>query len=275
MSEAGEAAHATPPFPSVAAPRLPALIGAFALDMVIAVATVLAVSLGASAVWGVARGFEVMREHGGQMPPGDQFVAALGEPGALAQMLIAIASTASAALLLYLWRRRADAGERARSLQAVRRPSTWGWSVLAGAVVFLFAALVGWLMQRLGSEPVPTNLVMIEEASRRFPVFLVVFAVVLAPAYEELLFRRVLFGRFLAAGWPWLGLVLSSLAFALVHEIPGLSNNPPLAVLQLWLVYAGMGAAFAWVYRRTGTLWAPIAAHALNNGLALLLHGFA
>ena len=30
-----------------------------------------------------------------------------------------------------------------------------------------------------------------------------------------------------------------------------------------------MGAAFAWLYQRTGTLWAPIAAHALNNAIAL------
>ena len=30
-----------------------------------------------------------------------------------------------------------------------------------------------------------------------------------------------------------------------------------------------MGAAFCWLYRRTGTLWAAIAAHALNNAVAL------
>jgi len=70
-----------------------------------------------------------------------------------------------------------------------------------------------------------------------------------------------------------LGLVLSSLAFALVHEIPGTSANPPLAVLQLWLVYGGMGAVFAWLYWRTGSLWVSIVAHGLNNGIALVVHG--
>lgn len=132
--------------------------------------------------------------------------------------------------------------------------------------------LLGQLMARFGVEPVPTNQALVDEVITRWPVLLVLVVVVLAPMYEELLFRRVLFGRFLRGGWPWLGLVLSSLAFALVHELPGLSDNPPAAVLQLWLAYAGMGAAFAWLYWRTGTLWAPILAHGLNNGLALALH---
>lgn len=64
-------------------------------------------------------------------------------------------------------------------------------------------------------------------------------------------------------------MLLSSLAFALVHEIPGTSANGPLEIAQLWLVYGGMGAAFAWLYQRTGTLWAPIVAHGLNNAIAL------
>lgn len=64
-------------------------------------------------------------------------------------------------------------------------------------------------------------------------------------------------------------MVLSSLAFALIHEIPGTSANGPAEIAQLWLVYGGMGAAFCWLYRRTGTLWAAVTAHALNNAVAL------
>ena len=57
--------------------------------------------------------------------------------------------------------------------------------------------------------------------------------------------------------------------FALVHEMPGLNGKPAGSTAFLILVYAGMGAIFAWVYRRTGTLWAPVAAHILNNAIAL------
>ena len=79
-------------------------------------------------------------------------------------------------------------------------------------------------------------------------------------------FSTLMLGLF---GWPVLGLILSSLVFALVHELPGLNGKPADSTLFLILVYTGMGGIFAWVYRRTGTLWAPIAAHILNNAIAL------
>ncbi|WP_017168750.1 CPBP family intramembrane glutamic endopeptidase, partial [Xanthomonas phaseoli] len=152
---------------------------------------------------------------------------------------------------------------------AARRASTWGWTALIAAAVFLLSNLVSVAASALGIKPVPTNLPLMEEALQQWPLALTVFAVVIAPAYEELLFRRVLFGRLLAAGRPWLGIVLSGATFALVHEVPGISGNGLAAIAQLWLVYGSMGAAFAWLYWRTGTLWAPIAAHGINNATAL------
>ncbi|KAF1686831.1 CPBP family intramembrane metalloprotease [Pseudoxanthomonas broegbernensis] len=273
MSEPADGANPGAVPPSLPPERTGALVGRFLVDAAVAFVVLSAVGMVAGMAWAAWRAFQVVGQGPGPAPDAQAIAQALGQPGVLAQILMAVLGMSSAALLLYFWRRRADAGERARSRAAARRPSTWAWSLSIGLAVFAGSTLIGWLMRQAGVEPVPSNLPMVEEASQRWPLFLFVFAVVLAPAYEELLFRRVLFGRFLAAGRPWLGLVLSSLAFALVHEVPGLSGNPPLAVLQLWLVYAGMGAAFAWVYRRTGTLWSPIAAHALNNAVALYVHG--
>ncbi len=264
---------ATPPLPP--APLGP-VVGRFAADVLLACIVLIVSGVLSSLAWAAWR---VLQLAGADALPGSgdaqALAAAVGQPGALAQIVTAVVGMSAAALLLYSLRRRADAAERARSRAAARRPSTWALAVLVGLAAFAASTLVGWLMQRAGVQPVPSNLALVEEAGQRWPLFLLLFAVVLAPAYEELLFRRVLFGRFLAAGRPWLGMVLSSVAFALVHEVPGLSGNPPLAVLQLWLVYGGMGAVFAWVYWRTGTLWAPVAAHALNNGLALWLHSLA
>ena len=257
------------------APRTARLVGAFLLDIAIAIAVLFVASLASGIAWGAWRVAMVVHENGGRAPEASAIADAIGKPGALAQMLMAALGMSAAALVLYLLRQPATMAERRQSMAALRHRSTWGWSVLVGVAVFIGSTLLGYLMQLAGSEPVPTNMALVEEAARHWPVVLVLFAVVLAPAYEELLFRRVLFGRFLAAGRPWLGLVLASVAFALVHEVPGLSANPPLAVLQLWLVYGGMGAAFAWLYWRTGTLWAPIIAHALNNSMALVVHGLA
>lgn len=286
MSEPAEPAPAAAPpaavpAPGTAVPARPApcttraLVGAFSIDILVAVATLMVASVAAAIVWGVWRGVQVAASGQGGKADAEAIARAIGDPSVLAQMLMVIAGMSAAALVLYFLRQPATAAERAMSYQFLRRRSTLGWAVLVGVAVFVGNTALAWLMRQGGIEPAPSNEAMILEASERWPLFLVLFAVVLAPMYEELLFRRVLFGRFLRAGRPWLGLVLSSLAFALFHEVPGLSDNPPGAVLVLLTVYAGMGAAFAWLYWRTGTLWAPILAHALNNGLALALHGLA
>lgn len=244
----------------------------FFVDLAVGICILLGLSLVLSLVWGMWRGVEVVRmakQAGTPLPAAADMTNALGAPGALAQMLIALFATGGAALLLYFWRRRATAGERQKSLQALRRPSTWGWIAVVAGAVFAGSSLVGIVAKHFDIEPEPTNLLLMQQAWASYPVFLVIFATLLAPAYEELLFRRVLFGRLWAAGRPGLGILLSSAAFALVHEIPGTSPNGLPEMLQLWLVYGGMGAAFAWVYRKTGSLWAAIAAHAINNAIAL------
>lgn len=259
-----------PATPPVSRPGSP-LLG-FGLDILLAASILLGLSLLCGLAWGLWRGFEVgmaVAREGGGAPDAAQLGAQLGQPGALAQMLIALVSTGLAVLVLYFWRRPASQAERTASHAAVRRASTWGWTLLVAAGVFAGSSLIAWLGKQLGIEPVPTNLPLMEQALAHYPVFLVVFAVFLAPAYEELLFRRVLFGRLWAAGRPWLGMALSGAAFAFIHEIPGTTANGLPEVLQLWLVYGGMGVAFAWLYRRTGTLWAAIAAHTLNNAIAL------
>ncbi|MBB3797027.1 MULTISPECIES: CPBP family intramembrane glutamic endopeptidase [Xanthomonas] len=252
------------------APLLPPLLG-FGIDVLIATGLLLSLSVAGFALWGVFRGVSAVQaaKAQGLTLSSSEIMATIGQPGVLVQLLTALVSTASPALLLYYWRRRATADEHRASRAAARRASTWGWTALIAVGVFLLSNLVSVAASALGIKPVPTNLPLMEEAIRQWPLALVVFAVAIAPAYEELLFRRVLFGRLLAAGRPWLGIALSSAIFALVHEVPGVSGNGPAAIAQLWLVYGGMGAAFAWLYWRTGTLWAPIVAHGVNNATAL------
>lgn len=272
-ASAAAAALAPPPLPALAqaAPprRVRAVVGHAALDFAIAVAIVLALSMIATMAWAFARGLEIaMRQPGSAATDALQ---AIGQPGALAQLSMAMAAVGGAAVAVYLLRRRAGSEERAASWRAARRPATWGWALGVGLAAFGLSAALSWIGERLGIEPVPSNVQMIQAALRSQFALTLLFAVVAAPAYEELLFRRVLFGRFWAAGLPGLGIVLSSLAFALMHEVPGLSGNGPGAIALLWLTYAAIGASFAWVYRRTGTLWGPIAAHGINNLLACAL----
>lgn len=259
-------AAAPPPLP---APRTRAVLGHAALDFLIAVAIMLALSMVTMVAWAVVRGIQIGLEHEGA-PAADAF-ANIGQPGGLTQLAMALVAMGGASLAVYLLRRRAGREERAASWRAASRPSTWAWAAGVGLACFGFSAALSWIGEQFGIEPLPSNVEMIQAALRSQFVLTLLFAVVLAPAYEELLFRRVLFGRFWAAGLPGLGIVLSSLAFALMHELPGLSGNGLGAICLLWLTYASIGAAFAWVYRRTGTLWAAIGAHGINNLLACAL----
>jgi membrane protease YdiL (CAAX protease family) len=245
--------RSTAPSPPVAAaPTAPAWLG-FASDTLLAIGMTLLLSLAAGVVWALAG-----RGEGGA-----------AQPGVLAQMCMAVVATGGTAVMLYLWRGRATAVEKASSVQAMARASTWAWSILTGVLVFSGSAVVSWLFSQLTTLPTPSNMGLMEQAVVQYPVFLVLFAVLLAPFYEELLFRRVLFGRLARAGVVLPGIVLSSLLFAFSHEIPGLGSQGWLGMLQLWLIYGGMGAAFAWLYHRTGTLLAPFVAHAINNAAAL------
>ncbi|RDZ26564.1 CPBP family intramembrane glutamic endopeptidase [Lysobacter silvisoli] len=250
-------------------PRTAAVVAHSLLDLILAAALMLALSLAGMLAWSFWRGLDVAMRQPGLAP--ERVAAAIGQPGPLAQILVSLLAMGGAAVAVYLLRRRANREQRAAAWQALRRPATWGWALGTGLATFGLSAALSELGRALGAEPVPTNVEMIQAALRSHPLLTLLFAVALAPAYEELLFRRVLFGRYWAAGLPWLGIAFSSLAFALLHELPGISQNGPGAIVLLWLTYAAIGAAFAWVYRRTGSLWAAVLAHGTNNLLACAL----
>ncbi len=266
-----ESHDTSPPRPRVVHPMVRFLrdLGTFLLDLVIAIGALLILSLACGAVWAAYKGVQIAIR-GGALDPAS-LTRLLGEPGAIAVIWMTLISTGGAALLVYYWRRRATREERAVSRQAARRIGTWGWVATTATATFVVSSAISFLGQHFGIRPQPTNLAVIEAAYVASPVFMLLFGVLIAPAYEELLFRRVLFGRLWASGRPWLGVLLSSAAFALMHEIPGTTGNSWQATSMLWLTYGFLGAAFAFVYWRTHTLWAAIGAHALNNAIALVL----
>ena len=142
----------------------------------------------------------------------------------------------------------------------------WVFLIAPGVVLvmwmFLFgihqAGYMAW-MESLGAETKQETVVLLETS--RDPLILVIMvitAVVIAPLWEEIVFRGYLHPVIKKFGGIWAGALCSSLLFAAVHN--SLAAMLPLFLLALLMV---------WLYERTGSIWTPIAIHACFNAAAV------
>ena len=179
-----------------------------------------------------------------------------------------VTCTAAAIVFFIMWLR----DEPSRAVGLVRRdlrPALWAGVRLG--LLFVGLDLIQYkLSEMLDYFQLPsTNVigVVFETASASRAVIALVIGVVLVPFAEEVLFRGVLFTALRrTCGMPP-AVLLSAAAFGSLHA----ERMFPTI----------LGVLLAWLYHRTGTLWAPVTAHALVNlaGLGLgfdhgrLLHG--
>ncbi len=135
--------------------------------------------------------------------------------------------------------------------------------ILGGLAGLVLASLYGiFLDLALGYVPENPQIRMLLPQTFSWPAAIAMMAMtaVVVPVAEEAIFRGLIY--------RWLrerigfggGLILSSVLFGILHFIPFLA--PVLAIL---------GAIFAWLYERSGSLWPPIIAHAVFNGLTTLM----
>lgn len=150
----------------------------------------------------------------------------------------------------------------------------WERSVLSKKGIFLILAVFAvayangelcslWL-EHLGQD-MTANQKVLEESFRHLPmVYVICSTAIFAPVTEEVLFRGLVMKK-LFGHQVWLGLVFSSLLFAWVH---GPTNLPS------WLIYGVAGFSLGWIYKKTDNLAYPIAVHALNNLISVLIYYF-
>ena len=123
---------------------------------------------------------------------------------------------------------------------------------------------VATLLDKLfGVNLAPQDLLQwLQPGTYPLPVRLMLMAFVLfeAPLLEEPLFRGIMFRGFCSSMPAWAAMAASGFVFALVHVNAA-------SFLALWY----LGVAFAWLYRRTGSIMAPMTAHFLFNALNLVL----
>ena len=99
---------------------------------------------------------------------------------------------------------------------------------------------------------------LVEMTGRQELLYLLLITCLLGPITEELVYRGVLMNTFLKDS-PWYGdVLLSACVFGYVHVSSGLT---PLA----FFTYASGGATYAFLYRKTHSLYYPILLHIMIN----------
>lgn len=90
-----------------------------------------------------------------------------------------------------------------------------------------------------------------------------ILIVVAAPIAEEIFFRGFMFAGLRNAVSIWPAALISALVWGSLHLTAG---NIGVAI-QISI----LGLVLAWLYERSGTLWAPIVAHGINNTIAFIV----
>jgi len=145
---------------------------------------------------------------------------------------------------------------------------------LGGLIVFLIAlgASVGtniFIMMIPSETPVAANQLAIEIMMSSPGFFLLLLAVVfIGPVVEEFVFRRAIFGLIPN---KWVGLVVSSLIFGLIHITSEIATGDPLLIFKTLLPYLAGGVAFGIGYiKYKENLPIVCLAHIFFNGFAVI-----
>ena len=150
-------------------------------------------------------------------------------------------------------------------LRAVRLAACWSPLFIAVALGLNWLGASG-IKHFTGIDPSEQELVKCftsEATPLGYRIGLGILVLIEAPLLEEPLFRGVLFRGFASSLPIWAAMALSSFLFALVH-----------ANAASFIALCFLGCVFAWLYRRTGTILAPMTVHALFNASNLALLPF-
>lgn len=149
-------------------------------------------------------------------------------------------------------------GEPFRRAMAWTFPVPRAWTcLLAGPVLAVAVAALGAVL-----KTPDTSLIEDMITSRASLAWFIVFGVVFAPIFEELLFRGFLYPLLARSLGPWPGIVFTALLFGLLH---GAQNH---WAWQPIMLIGAAGVAFGYARYKTGSTTAGFLMHAAYNATA-------
>ena len=141
------------------------------------------------------------------------------------------------------------------------------YMVLAFLLTIASNLLSGVIKQGLGLPLQGQNDARIQVALLENPYLFLLVGCFIGPVVEELFFRRFFLGTFLAKFSNWIGIVLTTFLFAILHMHSW--------VLSEWVTaisYLGGGLLYTLLYlKKDKNIWYPIALHCCNNIIAFII----
>lgn len=154
---------------------------------------------------------------------------------------------------------------------ATMRPRAWHFGLrsaplrrtaaiaaIGAGVYFIFSLVYSAIVQPKSPQKVVETLGA--DTNTALLVSGAVVVILVAPVCEELFFRGFLYRVLRLRTGAWVSALIGGVLFGIVH-----GSSTAISVLPILAV---LGIVFCWVYERTGTLFATIALHALNNTIS-------
>ena len=183
-----------------------------------------------------------------------------GKLGTTAGLILTLVLDAAFVAIAVLF---ASRTERPRPAHfGLRRAPFWrtvGWAALGWGCYFVVSAVYGSLVKDRHKQSILTEVK--SDKGTALLLLLAFLAIVVAPAAEEFFFRGFFYRALRSRMSVLVAAVLDGLLFGAIHY-EGPDSATLLPVLAL------LGFTFCLVYEKTGTLFATMTLHALNNTLA-------
>ena len=133
---------------------------------------------------------------------------------------------------------------------------------LVGLGIMMISNIIITFVINLGQA---ANEQAVQSMISSLPWLMLINAGLIAPCTEEIIFRK---GFKKAFPNKWLFIILSALVFGALHVVTSMTS--PIELLYI-IPYGALGAAFAYMYQKTDTIFTSIAMHMFHNTALILL----
>ena len=127
-------------------------------------------------------------------------------------------------------------------------------------IMFISTTIISFIVKK----DVSSNEALVRESIKLAPLYMLFTCSIVAPIFEEMVFRKALYGIIRK---KWLFIVASGLSFGLLHVIG--SYTSPLDFLYV-IPYGAMGFSFAYLLTKTNNIILPILIHMIHNTILVI-----